>query len=425
MLGVFQKRLWTKELTSWYLYDFANSFLSFNMIVYFSQWAVVDQGVSDFWFAFPAILATAVLIFLSTHMGRRGDVRGSHFRILAVTTALALISVVGLVITGRTLAGAAAVVFPLVLFGCYQFFFQLALVPYNAFIKHITPEKDYGKVSGIGFALSNAGAILGLLVTFPLVNGSITFFGTDRLAPLVLGLVFFFLFSLPLFLVFSRKKIPVEPEDSVSEPFFKSFWRHLRKSREHPGVLPLLLSFYLFSDAYATLSLYSAIYLQKVFLLPDSFKVQIFIIVLVGFVLGSFLGGFLSDKYYHRRILIISLLLNALTIFIIALNTKADLLAFIFLLSGMTMGIVSASFRGYFASLIPAGESGTFFGLYTFAERFASVIGPAIWGILIFSFSAMTPANYRIAAFGMGVLMLAGVIPLLRIQQKPRTASLS
>ena len=84
------------------------------------------------------------------------------------------------------------------------------------------------------------------------------------------------------------------------------------------------------------------------------------------------------------------------------------------------MGVVYASSRSYLASLIPVGESGTFFGLYTFAERFASVIGPAIWGIIIFGFSTLAPANYRIAAFVMGILVLAAVIPLLKIKKLPQ-----
>ena len=383
MLKVFQKRLWNKELIPWYLYDFANSFISINMIVYFSQWVVVDHNVSDFWFALPAILATLVLVFLSTHVGRKGDIHESHYPIFRNTTLLVFIVVLGLILAGRTLSYGAVVV-PLILFGCYQFFFQLALVPYNAFIKHISSKEDYGKISGLGFAFGNAGMILGLLITLPVINGSVTFFGNDRLAPLIPGLIVFSLFSLPSLIVFSRKRFLKKPVKEEPAHFFKSFWNNLKKSKEHPGVFPLLLSFYLFSDAITTISLYSAIYLQRVFLLPDSFKVQIFIIVFAGVLIGAFFGGMLSDRYSHKKILIISLFLNALAIFIIAFNTQVNLLSFIFLLFGLTMGVVYASSRSYLASLIPVGESGTFFGLYTFAERFASVIGPAIWGIIIF-----------------------------------------
>jgi len=419
MLGVFKRELWTKELTSWYLFDFANSFISINMIVYFSQWVVVDHNVSDFWFALPAILATLVLVFLSTHFGRKGDIHGSHYPIFRNTTLLVFIVVLGLVLAGRTLSYGAVVV-PLILFGCYQFFFQLALVPYNAFIKHISSKEDYGKVSGLGFTFGNAGMILGLLITLPVINGSITFFGNDRLAPLIPGLIVFFLFSLPSLIVFSRKRFLKEPIKEEPAPFFKSFWNNLKKSREHPGVFPLLLSFYFFSDAITTLSLYSAIYLQRVFLLPDSFKVKIFILVFAGVVLGAFFGGMLSDKFSHKKILILSLFFEAVTIFIIALNTNAGILTLIFFLFGLAMGVVYASSRSYLASLIPVEESGTFFGLYTFAERFASVIGPAVWGIIIFGFSTLAPANYRIAAFVMGVLVLAAAIPLLKIKKLPQ-----
>ncbi|MBI2672890.1 hypothetical protein HYX19_01395, partial [Candidatus Woesearchaeota archaeon] len=70
------------------------------------------------------------------------------------------------------------------------------------------------------------------------------------------------------------------------------------------------------------------------------------------------------------------------------------------------------------AFVVPIHESSTFFGLYTFAERFASVVGPLVWGILIFLFKDNFPTNYRIAAFTMGLLVLLGVIPLILKERK-------
>ncbi len=417
MFSVFKKSLWTKELTSWYLYDFANSLISINMIVYFSQWIVVDNHISDFWFSIPVILATIMLIFLSTHIGSIGDKKGTHFNILLITSILTIISVVALIITGRSISNNLGIILALVFFGFYQLFYQLTFVPYNAFIKHICSKEEYGKVSGIGYTASNIGSIVGLLITLPLINHSIGFFGSDRLAPLILGLALFFIFSLPTYFVFRNKKFPKETTELKSESILKSFWKNLKESRKYPGVFPLLLSFYLFSDAIATLTLYSAIYMQKVFLLPDEFKVKVFIVTIAGFAIGSFIGGILSDKYSHRKILSIALLLNAVSIFIIAFNKEVTFILPIFLLFGLTAGIVYASSRSYLDSLIPEKESGKFFGLYTFAERFASVIGPAIWGITILIFATLAPANYRIAAFVMGVLVFLGALPFIRIRQ--------
>ena len=78
MLNFLKKDLWTKELNARYLCDLANSFITITMTLYCSQWVVVDNKISDFWFSIPLILATIVLIFISTHFGMLGDKKGIH-----------------------------------------------------------------------------------------------------------------------------------------------------------------------------------------------------------------------------------------------------------------------------------------------------------------------------------------------------------
>lgn len=421
MLSVFKKSLWTKELIAWYLYDFANSFIFINMLIYFSQWVVVDNGLSDFWFSLPVILATIVLIFLSTHIGNKGDKHGSHFKIFRIVTILTIISVIALIIAGRGISNNYGVIVALVFFGIYQIFYQLSFVPYNAFMKHISSKEGYGKVSGIGMAIGQLGNIMGLIITLPLINKSITLFGTDRLAPLIPGLIVFFIFLLPIFIIYRKKQFPAEKNEIFESSFLKSFWNNLKESKKQPGVFPLLLCFYLFSDAITTITLYSAIYLERVFLISDAAKVGIFILITAGLVVGAFLGGILSDKYSHRKILVISLILNAITIVFIAINQEVNFLNLIFALFGITMGVVYASSRSYLASLIPTEESGKFFGLYTFSERVASIIGPLVWGIVILAFASITPVNYRIAAFVMGIFVFLAAIPLTISYKKRST----
>lgn len=416
MRPFFQKELWTRELLAWYLYDFANSFVYINATLYFSQWVVVDQGLTDFWFALPFIIATVVLIFTSSFVGDYGDRKGAHGKIFLYATVLALLSFAGMFLAGRFLSHPFGVSIALILFGCYQVGYLLSFVPYNTFIKFISLPPSYGSVSGIGLGFSELGHIAGLLLTLPIAKGTWLWFGTDRLAPLPPALIAFAILSLPALVVFSKKYIaPVVRTASAS--WWKTFWRHLMESRATLGVFPLLLAFYFFSDALQTVSLYSAIYLEKVFSAPDTTKVTMFILVLVGFAAGSFISGVLSDRRGHRSVLIYSLVLSGISIVLLSLASNIGFLYPIFVLFGSASGGVYASSRSYLAALIPQEESGKFFGLYTFAERFASVIGPAIWGLVILGAAGIAPLNYRIAAGVMGLIALLGIIPLL-----PRTA---
>ena len=124
MSSLFSKSLWTKELIAWYLYDLANSFVTITMTLYFTQWVVVDGKFSDFWYSLGFIIPTFILIFLSTHVGKIGDLKGTHGKIFVQTTLATFLSVLGIILLGRSIPGPIGVAIALVFFAVYQFFVQ-------------------------------------------------------------------------------------------------------------------------------------------------------------------------------------------------------------------------------------------------------------------------------------------------------------
>ena len=415
---IFKKELWTPRLLAWYLYDFANSLLIINITLYFSQWVVIDKKVSDFWFAVPFVIATLILVFLSPYAGELGDRKGKHYIIFVLTTLGAIGAAFLMFLIGR-LSG--NVTLALVLYGAYQLLIQTTFIPYDAFLKYLVGEGNYGKVSGIGFAFGQAGNILGLLLTLPIIRGQITFLGSDRLVPMLAGGILFLILALPSFFLLRIKQVQVNLP--VNPSFFSSLFKNLKESKSRPGVLPFLLSFYFFSDAILTLNLFSAIYLQNVFSAPDTFKVKILILVFLGFLFGAFGSGAVSDIFGHRRVLLLALAGTAASIAAIALVGNLGILLLLFQVFGFAIGVVYATSRAYLASLIPPEESGKFFGLYVFAERFASVVGPLVWGITIWGFSAKFPFNYRLAALAMAGLVIIGILPLVLNKEKMKSWS--
>jgi len=414
MKNLFQKEDWNRLLVSWYLFDFAQALVATNITIYFSQWAVVDHGITDFWFAAPFILTTLILVFLTPYLGHMADRKDLHYKLYFFSTLLAILSILLMFFLGRFISNSLrAVILALAAYGLYQFFLQLAFLPYNSFLKHISPPEHYGQISGFGFAFGQLGWIVGLLITLPFTNHVISTFGNDRLAPLIPSLIAFGLFIIPSYINLRKVKIKSDKNYSAPTSFWKTTWNTLKESGKYSGVLPLLVSFYFFSDAIVTLSLFSAIYLQNVFQASDNFKVEIFILVEVGFMLGSFFGGSISDRSGHKRTLSNSLMVTAVTIAAIALSPNLTLNLFLFPLFGLSIGVVYAASRAYLASLIPQSESGKFFGLYVFAERFSSIFGPAAWGIAVWILHSYFPWNYRGAALAMAILVAIGIIPQL------------
>ncbi len=414
MLAIFKKTLWSKDLTSWYLFDFANSFIYINLTVYFSQWIVVDKGLADFWYSLPFVLATIILIFVSSWAGHKGDISGNHSSLFIKLILGTAVCAVGIFMAGRYVEGLAGAVTALIFFGILQLCYQLTFVPYSAFIKHIAPEDVYGKASGIGYFFGQAGSIVGVLATLPFATGTVTLFGTDRLAVMPLAMLLFLVFALPSIIVFRKRRFVPFVNTTPETKVLTAFVRHLSESRRHPGVFRLLISYYFFSDAILTISLYSAIYLEKAFGIADSAKVTIFIIILATMAVGALLAGVLADRYSKRKILIISLIINALTVVVISFYKSPESISVIFGLFGFSMGAVYATSRSYLTSLIPKSESGKFFGLYTFAERFSSVVGPLTWSLVVWLMSVYAPLNYRVAVFVMGLFIILAVFPMLR-----------
>lgn len=420
--NIFAKDLWTKPLISWYLYDFANSFVFINTTLYFSQWVVVDNKFSDFWLAAPFMIGTAILVFLSPYIGNFGDKYGAHYKIFFWTTLGTAVSALLMFGAGRFSFGPQqAVILALIFYGLYQFFYQLAFVPYGVFMKHLAPTKDYGKVSGIGFGLSEIGHLAGIFLTVPIIYGLFTAFGTDRLAPIFPAALVFLVFSIPaLWALRSRSFAFNRPSASEFDKpsIFKSLWTNLKEAKKYPGVRPLLLSFYLFSDAIISLTFFSAIYLHNVFGADDTFIIKAAILVIIGFAIGAIVGGWLSDRVGHKKILLWSLAGNAVVMIAIGLIPGVSWNLLLFAIFGIVNGAAYASSRSYLASLIPEEASGKFFGLYAFAERFASIAGPALWGLTTWIFASYFPLNYRIAVLAMAFLVVTSIIPLVVSKRK-------
>ena len=63
------------------------------------------------------------------------------------------------------------------------------------------------------------------------------------------------------------------------------------------------------------------------------------------------------------------------------------------------------------ALLAPPSRSAEFFGLWTFATRLASIIGPLSYGVITW----VTDGNQRLAIAATGLLFLAGLLLLVPV----------
>ena len=419
---------------SWAFYDFANTIFSMNVLtMYLAQWVVVDRGVEDVWYSVAYSVSMALVALTLPVLGALADFKaGGRLRFLLGFTIASVAGTALIGLAARNVPGSGAVTAALFAFGIANYAFQGSLVFYNALLPQVSTPATIGRVSGFGVALGYLGAIAGLLLVSPFVDGKLPF--TDiqlpwppaggRAAAFYPTAFFFAVFALPLFLRVRVDGAGGSAAGGEGNPWRRAIretWNALRDTRRYPGVRRFLLANYLFVDAINTVIIFMAVYAQEVMGMPDTVKIQFFIVATTGAVIGSLLLGRLSDRWGHRRVLMAVLCGWAVALSIVALSQNKGLFWVAGILVGICLGGTWTSSRALLAALTPAESHGRFFGLYALSDKAAAVVGPLVWGLIVWVGKPLGPLRYRLAVASLVLFVLAG-LALLRTVPEPAEA---
>jgi len=385
-----------RAITSWALYDFANTIFSMNVIsLYFALWVTVDHGGQDILYSlalsgsmFAVAISVPVFGAISDHTGRR------RFPL----TLLTLIAVVATALIGQTSQLAVG----LCLFMTANYCYQSALVFYNGMLPSIARQSNVGMVSGYGVALGYVGSIAGLLLVKPFVADG------GRAAAFLPTAILFLIFAIPCFL-FVKDPSPKPFQVDVGQAF-----RTLRATIAGASQYHVLLKFigihFLILDVVNTVIAFMAVYANKVIGFNDS-QITTFLILSTAFaMLGSVIIGWLV-KYKGTVFsywIVLWIWLAALTI--IMVSPGETLFWLVGPLAGIGMGGVWVVSRTIIVELSPPEKVGEFFGLYGLAGKMASIAGPLIWGSVVWILQDTQTLKYRVAV---GSLLLIAVITII------------
>jgi len=91
-------------------------------------------------------------------------------------------------------------------------------------------------------------------------------------------------------------------------------------------------------------------------------------------------------------------------------------------IAGLSMGSSQSAGRAMTGYLAPPERSAEFFGLWSFATRLASIVGPLSYGAITWA----TGGNQRVAILATAAFFVGGLLLLLPIRmQRGRDAALS
>ncbi len=401
-----------KKIFIWSLFDFANT--SFSVIIvtviyskYFSNY--VTDGRKWMW-GLAVSLSMILAAILSPPLGAIADVSRNRKRFLMIFTLLSVVctALMFFVQKGDVFLG-------FILFVFANLGFEAGLVFYDAFLPNITEKKNFGRVSGYGFAMGYVGALVVLLIVMVLLpsQSSPEYYFYVRLS-FVVAASFFLFFSIPLFLFISEPKIS-EPlkknlvQKGISESIntFKSIF--IRGN--YPSIKRFLISFFLYNDGILTIIAFASIFAANALRMTDEQVILFFVVVQSTAVAGSFIFGIISDHIGPQKTITITLCIWIAVI--IGTYFVSTILEFyiIGLLAGMSIGSSQSTSRSLMALLTPKDREAEFFGFYDgLFGKSSAVVGPLFYGII------SDLSNERFAALSVGVFFIAGLIILQKVK---------
>ncbi len=137
---------------------------------------------------------------------------------------------------------------------------------------------------------------------------------------------------------------------------------------------------------------------------------------------GAFAWGYLQDRIGHRVALASTLVGWVAVCFIAAASQTKGQFWWAAAIAGLCMGASQSAGRAMTGMFAPAKQLAEFYGLWTFAIRLASIIGPLTYGAITWA----TGGNQRLAILSTAALFIVGLVLLMKVDvERGRQAALA
>ena len=400
------------EALAWALYDFANTIFSFAIVSFaMGPWAVrfLGEGPGTLLFTIAASVAVAINALVSPVLGAQSDRTGGRKRYLLVFTVLCVVptAVIGFVDIGLGL----------LLFAIANFSYQAALIYYDALLPDVARPEKRGRLSGIGVGLGYLGTIVsGLLLGLTVdADGRITALSFV----LVAGL--FAVFAVPIFLLVterSRSGVPFTIADTMRS--WSQLGTSIRHARQVPGLLRFVVARLFYTDPINTVIAVMSLFTINAIGFTEGEARLVLIGLTVVAVIASFGWGWLADRWGPKRTLVAVLLSWAAGLLLVALTLSEVPFLIAGAVLGSGLGGVAVTDRLLLIRMAPKERVGEMFGLFGLVGKLSAVIGPLLYGFIVFLLlEPLGRGAYSVAILSLLALMLVGLWLLRSVPEPP------
>jgi UMF1 family MFS transporter len=414
------EKLHRQAIRAWTMYDWANSAFATTMMaavlpIYYATLGAAGDSpamMTSRW-GFTTALAALLAAVISPILGAVADFKGSKKKFLTFFMVLGVIATALLFFPNKEGDWLlASIIFVFANIG-----FAGSLVYYDALLPHVARADEIDEVSSKGYMMGYIGGGLLLAVNLVMIMFVPTWvpsLGTGLMTRLsfVTVAIWWLIFTLPLLL---RVKEPVRRIDVGEEgmrPIQASLSR-LKKTfselKKYKDLSLGLLAFWVYANGIGTIITMATIYGKE---LKFSNTTLIGTLLMVQFLAApfAFFFGWLAKKIGTKKSIYITLAIYTL----IAIAGYFLYKEWQFWALGAAVATVQggsqALSRSMIGKMMPKSKSAEFYGFFSVFEKFASILGPLIFGIIsaIMNESRLSIASL-VVFFGVGLFILTRV----------------
>ena len=416
----------TKKERAWVLYDVGNS--AFTMLacslipIFFKALAIGDapgQITGDQATAYYSIaisVVTVVVAILGPICGVLADHKGRKKILFRTCVAL---GVIGCILNGFAMSWTLFIV----LFVLTKIFYSISLTFYDSMLNDITTEERMDEVSSYGYAWGYIGSCIPFLLamTAYILGGGLSedlmLFSpkTARIIGFSITGIWWLIVTIPLLKEYRQINYVEAERGEISAVFNKIFGTFKKIATSDRKVLYFLIAFFLYIDGVGTI-IDNCINIGTDLGLPTVGQVVFLLATQVVAFVGSLVFARLSQKFDTVPLIQACIVgYFCVCLYALTLNTLIDfgILAFGV---GCFQGSIQSLSRSYFSKIIPAENSGEYFGIYDIFAKGASFLGSAV-----IAWVKLAGGTINIAVASLAIFFGVGFIFLRLSAKEPTT----
>ena len=379
-------------MRAWAMYDWANSAFQTTIIaaifpIYFQKVAAAGMpgALATSRFAWATTLAILIVAIIAPVLGAIADYAAAKKMLLGVFLAIGAAATGAMYFITRGDWMLALVLFVVANVGVAG-----SIVFYESLLPHLVGVDELDRVSTAGYALGYLGGGVLLAINVLMMSKPAWFFLPSReiaiRASLASVAVWWVVFSIPLFRDVPEPPRRLEagerPRGNALVPAVRRLIETLHELRRYRQAFMLLLAFLLYNDGIQTIIRMATTYGTEIGIDENAMILALLITQFIGVPFG-FLFGMFADRIGAKRAVFVGLAVYTLIAILGYFMTTSTHFYALAIMVGMVQGGTQALSRSLFASMIPKHKSSEFFAFFGVFERYAGILGPAVFAWVV------------------------------------------